>query len=119
MKIFGIIIAALIGLYILARILSRGSSRGRCLDLDSPIPADLKFDFETPEGALRSIEDAYRRRNISAILACRDFNLEATFIVKRMPESHPEYSKMLAANSKLCRMHFLELIREHGIPEWN
>ena len=37
----------------------------------------VKMDFSTPEGAILCLEDAYRRRDVEAAVACRDFALEA------------------------------------------
>jgi len=35
------------------------------------------IDFNTPEGAILCMEDAYRRRNIEGVCVCKDFKLEA------------------------------------------
>jgi hypothetical protein len=37
----------------------------------------VKMDFSTPEGAILCLEDAYRRRDVEAAVACRDFATEA------------------------------------------
>jgi hypothetical protein len=36
-----------------------------------------KADFSTPQGAILCIEDAFRKRDIEAAVACKDFRLEA------------------------------------------
>lgn len=43
-----------------------------------PQPA---MDFTTPEGAILCLEDAYRRRDIEAAVACKDFLVEATLML--------------------------------------
>jgi hypothetical protein len=43
-----------------------------------PKPA---MDFTTPEGAILCLEDAYRRRDIEAAVACKDFLIEATLML--------------------------------------
>jgi hypothetical protein len=37
----------------------------------------VAVDFSTPEGAVLCLEDAFRKRNIEAAVACRDFATEA------------------------------------------
>jgi len=49
-----------------------------------PRPA---MDFTTPEGAILCLEDAYRRRDLDAACACKDFLIEATLLLL---ESAPE-----------------------------
>lgn len=43
-----------------------------------PLPA---MDFTTPEGAILCLEDAYRRRDLDAACACKDFLIEATLLL--------------------------------------
>jgi hypothetical protein len=43
-----------------------------------PKPA---MDFSTPEGAVLCLEEAYRRRDIEAACACKDFLVEATLML--------------------------------------
>jgi hypothetical protein len=33
-------------------------------------------NFDTPEGAILCLEDAYRRRNLESAVACKDFSIE-------------------------------------------
>jgi hypothetical protein len=42
-------------------------------------------DFTTPEGAILLLEDAYRRRDIEAAIAAKDFNTEAKLMLQKMP----------------------------------
>ncbi|HEX5219151.1 MAG TPA: suppressor of fused domain protein [Verrucomicrobiae bacterium] len=49
-----------------------------------PRPA---MDLTTPEGAILCLEDAYRRRDIEAAVACKDFEVEAVLLlVKTQPD---------------------------------
>jgi len=45
-----------------------------------PRPA---MDFSTPEGAILCLEDAYRRRDIEAAVACKDFQVEAVLLLAK------------------------------------
>ena len=50
-----------------------------------PRPA---MDFTTPEGAILCLEDAYRRQDIDAAVACKDFLIEGTLLLlETAPES--------------------------------
>jgi hypothetical protein len=46
------------------------------------LPPVLK-DFKTPEGAILCLEDAYRRRDIEAAIAAKDFNTEAKLMLQK------------------------------------
>ena len=37
-----------------------------------------EMDFDTPEGAVLCLEDAYRRQNIESACACKNFMIEGT-----------------------------------------
>jgi hypothetical protein len=50
--------------------------RGKWLAKLGALPP-VKMDFSTPEGAILCLEDAYRRRDVEAAVACRDFSTEA------------------------------------------
>lgn len=39
-------------------------------------------DLSTPQGAILCLEDAYRKEDMEAVLACRDFVLEASLIAE-------------------------------------
>src|SRR6185503_16964394 len=44
-----------------------------------PRPA---MDFDTPEGAILCLEDAYRRQDLDAACACKDFMIEASLLLQ-------------------------------------
>lgn len=41
----------------------------------------FEADFDTPEGAILCLEDAYRRRNIESAVACKDFMIEGILML--------------------------------------
>jgi hypothetical protein len=41
----------------------------------------FETDFNTPEGAILCLEDAYRRRNIESAVACKDFSIEGILML--------------------------------------
>jgi hypothetical protein len=62
----------------------------------------VEKDFRTPEGAILCLEDAYRRRNIEAACACKNFMIEGTVALlnldpdlARDPETRKRNAKLL------------------------
>jgi hypothetical protein len=43
-------------------------------------------DFSTPQGAILCLEDAYRRKDIDACLACNDFRAQAERMLLNLPK---------------------------------
>lgn len=41
-------------------------------------------DFTTPQGAILCIEEAYRKKDTEAVVACKAFHLEAAMMLKEM-----------------------------------
>src|SRR4030095_10495681 len=63
-----------------------------------PRPA---MDFTTPEGAILCLEDAYRRHDLEAAVACMDFAVHAVLVLQEtMPELLSD-EKTLAETAEL------------------
>lgn len=46
------------------------------------------LDFTTPEGAILCLEDAMRRQDLDAAVACKDFQIEAVLLLlQTMPDN--------------------------------
>jgi hypothetical protein len=43
---------------------------------------DFERNFDTPQGAVLCLEDAYRSKDIEKIVSCKDFRLEAIYMLK-------------------------------------
>ncbi len=59
----------------------------------------IAHDLTTPEGAILSLEDAYRAEDIEDAVKCRDFTVEATVMLKKINKEFsddPEVLKMTA-----------------------
>ena len=50
----------------------------------------IEVDLTTPEGAILSLEDAYRRADIERAVACKDFQQEAAYTVRGKPQMQDE-----------------------------
>ena len=78
-----------------------------------PRPA---MDFTTPEGAILCLEDAYRRKDIAAACACKDFLVEATLmLLEAAPETagDPEVQAQAAEVLELA----FRKEKEHAWPD--
>src|SRR5438132_9165768 len=86
----GIIVLLLVAVGAVVVYAYRRSGKQRTLD---EVYAELRAmppvakDFTTPEGAILCLEDAYRRRDLDAACACKDFLIEAALLLL---ESAPE-----------------------------
>jgi hypothetical protein len=85
MKIGILILLLAVGITAVVFVLRRASKR-QALD---NIYAELKAlppvakDFTTPEGAILCLEDAYRRQDIEAAIAAKDFKTEARLMLQK------------------------------------
>jgi hypothetical protein len=78
----------------------------------------VKKDFSTPQGSVLCLEDAYRSRNIPNILECRDFDLEAIYMLKYQLK-RPNYAsdkRIVKKVSADLRTAFIKELHEIGIP---
>jgi hypothetical protein len=72
-----------IGLLIWTRRMSAKLRHEAVLEQLRALPPVAK-DFSTPEGAILCLEDAYRRRDLGAAIACKDFRTEARLMTERL-----------------------------------
>lgn len=49
-------------------------------------PKTFTADLTTPEGAILTLEEAYRERDIEKAVACKDFGVEAAYMLRDKPE---------------------------------
>lgn len=77
----------------------------------------FKPNFDTPEGAILAIEEAYRKEDLGAVLACKDFTAEAKVMMAKMSiEPNEETTKGLA---DVLEASFINSINEYGFPNFN
>jgi len=50
-------------------------------------------NFDTPQGAVLCLEDAYRSKDMDKILECKDFKLEAVYMLRYEIEGAPDSVK--------------------------
>lgn len=68
-----------------------------------PRPA---MDFSTPEGAILCLEDAYRRRDIEAAVACKDFEVEAVLLLLKTQPELAEDAQLVAKTAEVLEQGF-------------
>lgn len=77
----------------------------------------FKPNFDTPEGAILAIEEAYRKEDLEAVLACKDFTAEASIMMAKMSiEPNEETTKGLA---DVLESSFVNSMKEYGFPNFN
>ena len=73
-------------------------------------------DFTSPEGALATLQDAYRSRDIEAAVAARCFRIEAFELLKSIaPDATDDEAVSLCA--EVLELGFRKERREQGFPE--
>ena len=70
----------------------------------------VEKDFDTPEGAVLCLEDAYRRKNIESACACKNFMIEGTVELLNVDPNLARDPEMRKKNA---------LLFGAGIPEGN
>lgn len=71
-------------------------------------------DFTTPEGAILCLEDAYRRRDIEAAIAAKDFTIEATLMLQKTGFKDQIDQEMVAKTAETLQASF----RAHTVKNW-
>ena len=71
-------------------------------------------DFTTPEGAILCLEDAYRRRDIEAAIAAKDFKTEARLMLQKTGFKDHIDDEMVAKTAEALVASF----RAHTTASW-
>jgi hypothetical protein len=66
----------------------------------------VEKDFHTPEGAVLCLEDAYRRKNIEAACACKNFMIEGTVALLNLDPDLARDPEVRKKNAKLLEWSF-------------
>jgi len=81
----------------------------------------FEHDLSTPEGAILSIEDAYNEQDLEHVLRCKDFEMEAIFVLAKNKELDRLASDrmVIAETAKAFKLNFIKLIDENGFPNFD
>lgn len=77
------------------------------------------MDLTTPEGAILCLEDAYNRRHLADIMACKDFQEEARILIARMDPRLANHAEVVAKAGEALKAAFLQLLDEQGFPDFS
>ena len=66
----------------------------------------VEKDFNTPEGAILCLEDAYRRRSIESAVACKDFMIEGILMLLDADPSLARNEELRKRNAVLLERQF-------------
>lgn len=77
----------------------------------------FKTDFETPEGAILSLEKAYDKQDLEAALDCKDFKEEAKTMLSKLSIDIDE--EMVTNTAEVLELSFINNIKEHGFPNFS
>lgn len=77
----------------------------------------FKTNFDTPEGAILSLEKAYNEKNIDAALACKDFQEEAKAMLAGLTMDTND--EIVASTAEVLNLSFINNLEEHGFPNFS
>ena len=74
-------------------------------------------DFSTPEQAILSLEAAYRRRDLDACVACKDFRTEASEMLRRLGDGKMAGDDaVVAKTAEVLELAYRKELRTRGFP---
>ena len=74
-------------------------------------------NFDTPEGALTALEEAYVAGDLEKALSCKDFDAEAKLMLQKLGKAG-ESPEIIAKTSEVLKLSFLKSIQEQGFPNF-
>ena len=78
----------------------------------------MSSGFDTPEGAILMLENAYKNQDFEQALKCKDFDYEAEMMLKKFKKFQND-RVLIAKTSALLKLAFTKEIREKGYPDFN
>ena len=81
----------------------------------------VEVDLSTPESVVESIEEAYRAKDMKAVLQCKDFDAEARLMMDRleMGEALKGDKEILTQLSETLELGFQAEIKQTGFPNFD
>ncbi|MEL7496769.1 MAG: hypothetical protein AAFN77_04120 [Planctomycetota bacterium] len=78
----------------------------------------ITHDFTTPEGAILSLGDAYRAKDIEAAVRCKDFTIEAELMLQNFDENLRSDPEILAKTIEVLELGFRSQLKTTGFPDF-
>lgn len=111
--VIGILVVAAIIAFLALRHSDTQQARDEAYAQLKALPPVAK-DFTTPEGAILCLEDAYRRRDIEAAIAAKDFKTEARLMLQKTGFKDRIDDEMIAKTAEALVASF----RAHRTASW-
>lgn len=80
--------------------------------------SEIAHDFNTPEGAILSLEDAYRARDVEAAVKCKDFDTEAKMMLHKLNPEFSDDPELLAKTAEVLELGFRAEMKS-GFPNFD
>lgn len=74
-------------------------------------------DFNTPEGAITSLEEAYKNNDISKAISCKDFYEEARLLLANI-DLKAEEEDIIQETSEALEAAYIDSLEEDGMPDF-
>ncbi len=81
-------------------------------------PSDIAHDFATPEGAILSLEDAYRNRDVEAAVKCKDFETEAQIMLSKLQGNLGDDPEVKKQTTEVLELSFRQELKQTGFPDF-
>jgi hypothetical protein len=75
--------------------------------------------FSTPENAIKTLEAAYVKKDIEAVVAARDFLNEAKLMLKNINPEFANDPEILKQTTEVLELSFRKEMKEAGFPDFS
>lgn len=79
----------------------------------------MAADLSTPENALKSLEDAYRHKDLEGAVAAKDFLFEAAEMVRALKNIPAPDEKLIQETAQVLELAFRKQMKTDGFPDFN
>lgn len=94
------------------------NDRGGSSSENGAASQSFAHDLTTPEGAILSLEDAYRAKDIEAAVRCKDFTVEAKLMLQKLEQDFSDDPEILSKTAEVLELGFRSELQNSGIPDF-
>lgn len=77
-----------------------------------------KLDLSTPEKAIISLEESYSSQNINAVFMCKDFEVEAEYLLKNQFPELLKNKDALKETAEMLKLSLVKYLQDSGFPSF-
>jgi hypothetical protein len=85
---------------------------------NSAVSPSISHDLTTPEGAILSLEDAYRAQDVEAAVRCKDFTIEARLMLQKLEQDFSDDPEILSKTAEVLELGFRSELTNSGFPDF-